>query len=160
MWKFFRKRRKEPMYKLEVTKEAVPMSTLIRWYCYDLGIEDVNDLVKEFNLMPVSDEGEQYETDESGRRMENIIPLLPFLDMMSRINAKAVSTIQFEDVDASELEGLDTDVMEAIYGQISFAALTAAFSSAIELGLVYRNYESMTIADQDHVEQWMEDKNE
>lgn len=152
MWGFFRKREKEPDFKGEIVEEAVPMSTLIRWYCYDLGIDDVNSLAKQFGLFPVSEEGEEFEYEASDKRMDNIYPLLPFLDMMAKINAKAVHTIQFEDLGPEEkanIEGLDTEVMEIIYSQISFAALTAAFSAALELGLVSRNYGTMTIGQPD-----------
>lgn len=124
------------------------MSTLIRWYCYDLGIDDVNSLAKEFGLFPVSAEGEEFEHEASNNRMDNIYPLLPFIDMMSKINAKAVHTIEFEGLGPegrASIEGIDTEVMEIIYSQISFAALTAAFSAALELGLVNRNYGMMRI---------------
>lgn len=150
MFGFFKRR--QPRFEAELVKQAVPMSTLIRWYCYDLGIEDVNSLAEEFGLFPVSAEGEEFENDASDKRMDNIYPLLPFIDMMAKINAKAVRTIQFEGFNSEELEGLgefDPEIMEAIYSQISFSALTAAFSSAIELGLVNRNYGLMTIGEPD-----------
>lgn len=150
MFGFF-KRGRRPRFEAQIVEQAVPMSTLIRWYCYDLGIDDVNSLAEQFGLFPVSEEGEAFENDESDKRMDNIYPLLPFIDMMSKINAKAVSAIQFEGLGEEELANLgefDPEIMEAIYSQISFAALTSAFSSAIELGLVNRNYGTMTIGEQ------------
>ena len=37
----------------ELTRDSVPLSTLARWYLYDLGIEDANTFgAKVFNLTP------------------------------------------------------------------------------------------------------------
>lgn len=145
-WKFW-KRNNPIRVVAEITQEAVPLSTLIRWYCYDLEIEDVNGLVKEFDLMPVSEEGEDFEVNTSNDRMEAVYPLFPFIDMMAAINAKAISTIQLQDFKEEGLisDEVDPEIMESMYRQISFAALVSAFSSAIELGLVNKNYGFMSI---------------
>jgi len=78
-WKIW-KRNKAPRLVAEISQDKVPLSTLIRWYCYDLGIEDVNDLVKAFSLMPVSQEGEDFEKEASERRIDAVVPLMPFIE--------------------------------------------------------------------------------
>jgi hypothetical protein len=144
-WKFWRRKDKDfPQF----LSEKIPLSTLIRWYCYDLGIEDVNSLVKEFDLMPVSPEGEEFELERSEERMDNVLPLVPFFEMISAINAKAVSTIQLKEIDTDELEALDSEMMESLYRQVSFAALTAAFSAALEIGFLNKSYGFLALESQ------------
>ena len=154
-WRFWKRRRPRIQLISEVTKETIPISTLVRWYCYDLGIDDVNSLVKEFNLMPVSDEGDSFEKDASEKRMDVVYPLFPFLDMMAEINAKAISTIQIQDFQEHNelLADIDPEIMEAIYKHISFACLLSSFSAAIQLGMVSRNYGFMGIEEGQDYEQ-------
>jgi hypothetical protein len=45
-----------------VTRDSVPLSTLARWYIYDMGIEEPNKFGgKVFNLNPISSEGKEKE---------------------------------------------------------------------------------------------------
>jgi hypothetical protein len=149
-WKFW-KRDKAPKLVAEITQDKVPLSTLIRWYCYDLGIDDVNDLVKSFNLMPVSKEGEEFEQEASERRIDAVVPLMPFIEMIAAINSKAISTIQLQEFKNEEVleADLDPDMMEGLYRQVSFAAMVAAFSAAFELGLVNENHGLMFMEGKD-----------
>lgn len=149
-WKFW-KRNKAPRLIAEISQDKVPLSTLIRWYCYDLGIEDVNDLVKAFSLMPVSQEGEEFEKEASERRIDAVVPLMPFIDMIASINAKAISTIQLQDFKNEEVleADLDPEIMEGLYRQVSFAAVVAAFSAAFELGLANENHGLMFMEGKD-----------
>ena len=134
-WKFWKKNEEPQIY-----SNTVPLSTLIRWYCYDLGIEEPNDLFRAFDLMPVSKEGEEYEMGESESRVEEIDGLIPFFKMISAINAKAISTIQLQDIETEDVSDIDPDLMEGLYQQVSFAALVAAFSAALELGFLNKWY--------------------
>ena len=136
-WKFWKS---TPKVTIDVMKEKIPLSTLIRWYCYDLGIDDVNSLVKSFNLMPVSQEGEEYEQDKSQKRMDEIVDLMPYFQMVAEINAKAISTIQLQDVETDDVADIEPELMEGLYRQVSFAALIAAFSAALEIGILNRSY--------------------
>ena len=148
-WKFWKRQEEVPPPFLS---EKIPLSTLIRWYCYDLGIEDANSLVKEFNLMPVSEEGEEYEMERSDERVDNILPLMPFFEMIAAINAKAVSTIQLQEINTDELEDLDSEMMESLYRQVSFAALTAAFSAALEIGFLNKSHGFLSLEGHDKEE--------
>lgn len=148
-WKFWKRKEQIPP---QFLSEKIPLSTLIRWYCYDLGIEDVNSLVKEFDLMPVSLEGEEYEMDQSDERVHNILPLMPFFEMVASINAKAISTIQLQEIKTDEFEDIDSEMMESLYRQVSFAALTAAFSAALEIGFLNKSHGFLSLENQNKEE--------
>ena len=139
-WKFWKKEDKPQVY-----SNKIPLSTLIRWYCYDLGIEEPNHLFRAFDLMPVSEEGEEYEMGESETRVDEIVGLLPFFEMIAAINAKAISTIQLQDIETEEVSEIEPKLMEGLYQQVSFAALVAAFSAALELGFLNKSYDFLSI---------------
>ena len=139
-WKFW-KRDETP----QVYSDQIPLSTLIRWYCYDLGIQEPNDLFRAFNLMPVSKEGEEYEMGESETRVDEIVGLLPFFEMIAAINAKAISTIQLQDIETEDVSEIEPELMEGLYQQVSFAALVAAFSAALELGFLNKSYNFLSV---------------
>jgi len=139
-WKFWKKEDEPQVY-----SNKIPLSTLIRWYCYDLGIEEPNHLFRAFDLMPVSEEGEEYEMGESETRVDEIVGLLPFFEMIAAINAKAISTIQLQDIETEEVSEIEPKLMEGLYQQVSFAALVAAFSAALELGFLNKSYDFLSI---------------
>ena len=139
-WKFWKKDNEPQIY-----SNQIPLSTLIRWYCYDLGIEEPNHLFRAFNLMPVSQEGEEYEMGESETRVDEIVGLLPFFEMIASINAKAISTIQLQDIETVDVSEIEPELMESLYRQVSFAALVAAFSAALELGFLNKSYNFLSI---------------
>jgi hypothetical protein len=139
-WKFWKKDNEPKIY-----SDQIPLSTLIRWYCYDLGIEEPNDLFRAFDLMPVSKEGEEYEMGESETRVDEIMGLLPFFEMIAAINAKAISTIQLQDIETEDVSEIEPKLMEGLYQQVSFAALVAAFSAALELGFLNKSYNFLSI---------------
>ena len=139
-WKFWKKEETPQVY-----SNQIPLSTLIRWYCYDLGIEEPNHLFRDFDLMPVSKEGEEYEMGESETRVDEIVGLLPFFEMIAAINAKAISTIQLQDIETEDVSEIEPKLMEGLYQQVSFAALVAAFSAALELGFLNKSYNFLSI---------------
>lgn len=139
-WKFWKKDDEPQVY-----SNQIPLSTLIRWYCYDLGIQEPNDLFRAFDLMPVSKEGEEYEMGESETRVDEIVGLLPFFEMIAAINAKAISTIQLQDIETEDVSEIEPKLMEGLYQQVSFAALVAAFSAALELGFLNKSYDFLSI---------------
>jgi hypothetical protein len=139
-WKFWKKDDEPQVY-----SNQIPLSTLIRWYCYDLGIQEPNDLFRAFDLMPVSKEGEEYEMGESETRVDEIVGLLPFFEMIAAINAKAITTIQLQDIETEDVSEIEPKLMEGLYQQVSFAALVAAFSAALELGFLNKSYDFLSI---------------
>lgn len=125
---------------MEVVTETVPLSTLIRWYIYDLQIKDANKLAAEFDLMPVSEEGEQKELDDAEARVDRIYSLLPLVEVFSEINAKAVLTLQTDEMIEMGMKpeqlAEEAETLKGFYQSVSAAALISMLSSALELGII------------------------
>jgi hypothetical protein len=134
-WKFWK--RNQP-FNFKVSSEEIPVSTILRWYCYDLDIEDTNNLVTEFNLIPVSEEGEEHERKESDERMKEVTQFFPFFDLMSEINSRAITALQLKEL-PTEMQEVGPEVLELMYKHVSLSALISSFSTAIALGLVHSN---------------------
>jgi len=128
---WFRKKREDPIERTEV-----PFSTIMRWALYDLSVENPNEIATVLGLSPVSDEGHQKEEDDSEERLSALDEMLPFMDIISELNAKIVVATQIRDssIDVSED---DIDLMTGLYKIISFSALVSAFSSGIQLGMLH-----------------------
>jgi hypothetical protein len=124
-----------------VTRDSVPLSTLARWYIYDMGIEEPNLFGgKVFNLNPISSEGKEKEEEDSVNRMGFVIPILPFLSVMAELNAKAIAEVQKSDMIKHGMpeDEVDTGLVETtqFYQNIGFAALISSYAAAAELGLI------------------------
>lgn len=123
-----------------VTK-AVPISTLARWYMYDMDVEDTNKLAVSLDLTPVSPEGDEKERQDSDVRVEHISPLMPFFYTLADINANVVLNVQKANL-PEEMRGVFDGSPEELhhlynfYRSMSFAAILSSFSSAAELGLI------------------------
>lgn len=132
-------RRKKRKPETHVTE--VPMSTLARWYFYDAGLEDPNKMASLVGMMPDSSEGSVMEEEASDQRLERVIPLIPYLETISEINARSIATIQFDHfskhtpMDEEQLEH-EKEHIEDMYRQVGYSALLAAFSAALELGII------------------------
>jgi len=140
-WKFWKK---SPKYIIENTITEVPLPVLARWYFYDAGLEDPNKIASLVGMMPVSDEGEEQEESESDARLINVMPLVPFLETMADINARAITAIQFDHY--TKQEGIDEaqlahekEHIEDMYVQVGYSALLSAFASGLELGIISTN---------------------
>ena len=142
-WKFWKKPKEE--VKLETTMKAVPMTTLYRWYCYDIGMENTKTLDKAIGVMPISDELAEKEEQESLKRLTRIAPLMPFLNTIAAINSTVFTEQHLKlmmEVNPllenmpEEAREHALEAMTAMYEYLSVSALVSAFSSSIELGLV------------------------
>ncbi|CAB4128955.1 hypothetical protein UFOVP225_113 [uncultured Caudovirales phage] len=128
----------------EYVMDKIPLTTLFRWYMYDMNVEEPNQHVNVFDLTPVSEEGDEKERQESDNRSDQVEPLLPFLNLYANMNAKYIFEMQKADLlDApgmteSKLRD-EAAVIQAFYRQVTFAGLVTSFSSALELGLVKVN---------------------
>lgn len=123
----------------EVTK--VPLTTLYRWYMYDMNVETPNKHLDIFHITPVSDEGDEKEREDSDLRTDMVSPLIPFLNLYANMNAQYVFEMQKDELlsmPGMTLNRLETETgsLKQFYRQITFAGLLTAFSSAIELGIV------------------------
>jgi hypothetical protein len=128
----------------EYVMDKIPLSTLFRWYMYDMNVDEPNKHTKVFDLTPVSPEGDEKERQESDLRSDQVEPLLSFLNLYANMNARYIFEMQkAELLDAPEmteekLKG-ESAKIQAFYRQITFAGLVTTFSSALELGLITVN---------------------
>ena len=125
----------------EIVSKDIPLTHLMRWFLYDTGLINPNEIVNRLNLTPVSDEGNVKEEEDSDNRMASIAELIPFLELMSDITADAIVAIQVQDIE--EALGSDTEqishemtVMRSLYKVVGLSALVSAFSAAAELGMI------------------------
>lgn len=117
----------------------IPLTTLARWYLYDTDLEDPNKIAPRLGLSLVSDEGNEKELQDSDKRLDQILNLYPFIGAIADINARAVATTQIMHMEEHN-GGTDISDSEAmiseLYRTIGHAAITSAFSTAVELGIV------------------------
>lgn len=121
----------------------LPVTTLNRWFLYDTGIGNENDLAESIGLTRVSEEGASKERDDSDKRIEKIAYLFPFLDHVSNLTAETVAFSQeqamLEDgVPISEVEH-DLTIVKRVYKAIALSSLMASFSIANELSFINTN---------------------
>lgn len=131
----FRSRKHE-----ENDKTEVPFSTIMRWALYDLAVESPNEVAVLLGLTPVSDEGDEKEEEDSHLRLAELEDLLPFIDIISELNAKIISSVQrreFKETEGIRVDSKDMSLMEDFYKTVGFSALVSAFSTAIELGIIH-----------------------
>ena len=125
---------------IEISK--IPLTTLYRWYMYDMNVDNPNQHLDVFDITPVSEEGHEKELEESGLRTDKIGPLLPLINLYASMNAQYVFEMQKQDLIEAGLitvEKLENDKgsLKQLYKQITFSGLLTMLSSALELGLVH-----------------------
>ena len=125
----------------EWVSKSVPISTLARWYLYDLDVANPNKLAVSMELTPVSEEGDEKERQDSDVRIARLEGMMPFIHTMADINAKAVFQVQKNELPEEMRKFLSTESPELeqlvkFYESMSFAAILSALSSAAELGLI------------------------
>lgn len=124
---------------MEMSK--VPLTTLYRWYMYDMNDESPNAHAGVFDITPVSEEGDEKEREESDIRTERLADLIPFINLYANMNAQYIFEMQKKDLVESQVisaEKLDEDhaSLKKLYKQITFSGLLTMLSSALELGLL------------------------
>ena len=139
-WKFWQKGQNNK-YVIEKTITEVPLPVLARWYFYEAGLEEPNKIAIIVGMMPVSEEGEEQEEAESDARLINVMPLVPFLETIADINARAITELQFDHF--TKAQGMDPEELahekehiEDMYTQVGYSALLSAFASGLELGII------------------------
>lgn len=137
---WFRRKFNNDTYK--VKKEEIPFSTITRWSLYDLSVEEPNEIAVTLGLNPVSEEGNQKEEDDSSLRLEELDALLPFMDIISELNAKIIVAVQRRDmlkeglIEDEELGDEEIMHMTEFYKSIGFSAIVTAFSAGINLDII------------------------
>jgi len=124
-------------------KTEIPFSTITRWSLYDLSVDNPNQISALLGLTPVSEEGDRKEVEDSEDRLERIDELVPFIDIISELNAKIIVAVQMRDmknegvVSAGDFDHDDLEHMTEFYKSIGFSALVTAFSSGTELDIIH-----------------------
>ena len=124
-------------------KAEIPFSTIIRWALYDLSIDNPNEIAVKLGLNPVSEEGDTKEIDDSYLRLDMIGELVPYLDIISEINARIIASVQERELkegnqsSGEELKEEELEAMMEFYKALGYSALITAFSSGIQLGIIH-----------------------
>lgn len=135
MWRK-KKRKKQDTFVTEI-----PMTTLARWYFYDAGLDEPNKMASVVGMVPDSIEGSEMEEEASDLRISRVLPLIPYIETMTEINARSFAELQFDhyfethQLDPKQLTD-EKDVVEELYRQVSYSALLSAFAAALELGII------------------------
>jgi hypothetical protein len=154
--KWFKKRR-EPEY--EIVSKDIPLTHLMRWFLYDTGLIDPNEIANRLNLTPVSDEGNVKEEEDSDYRMDAIADLIPFIEIMAEITADAITAIQVKDIEESLEDDVsqvthEMTIMRQMYKVVALSSLISSFSAAVELGILSKDsVENMRLEDGNFNEQ-------
>lgn len=122
----------------------LPITTLFRWYLYDIAGEDAHKDINVFNLSPVSEEGNDKELEDSEARLINVSSITPLISLYSEMNAKYAFSIHKKEL--IKIPGVTEEMLETgkeslmeFYNHITFNGIMSIFSAAIELDLVELN---------------------
>ena len=119
----------------------LPVTTLNRWFLYDTGIGNENELAEAIGLIPVSEEGDAKEREDSDMRVDRIAYLIPFMDHISSLTAETVASSQRNAMleDGANMDDINSDIsiVKNVYKAISLSSLLSAFSIANELNFIH-----------------------
>lgn len=127
-------RRRKPEY--EVVSTEFPMSTILRWYLYDTGLDDANKLAEFVGLNKVSEEGNAKEQEDSDIRVSRIMELMPYIDALSDISADTMAALHMSNGKGAELTEEETEASKIIYKAVSMSSLIGALSIGISIGIL------------------------
>ena len=136
------KRRKD---EYEIVTSQIPMTTVYRWYIYDTVPDaNANEIAVSLGLNPISPEGEAKEREDSEERLLQVQELFPFVETISELSAKVMTSIHLKELDGIDSEDKDiilqnVDSMASVYKAIAFSTLIGAFSIGINLGMIEQN---------------------
>ena len=122
----------------------LPITTLFRWFLYDVAGEEANDYISVFNLSSVSSEGHEKELEDSEARLIEISSLTPLISLYADMNAKHSFDIQKSEL--LKVKGVTEDMLESsssgltdFYSQMTFNGIMAMLAAAVELDLIELN---------------------
>jgi len=144
-WKFWEK---EEKHEHKNTLKTVPFASLYRWYCYDIGVTDLDRLDTRVGLIPISEDAKQMELAASDERMFEISHLMPFLEGMAEISSMVFVETQFKTLaEKSDLNEEELMIMMEMIGvfqkTMALAAIVGSFSAAASLGIIEIPYSSI-----------------
>jgi len=121
------------------------MTTVYRWYIYDTVPDaNANEIAVSLGLNPISPEGEAKEREDSEERLLQVQELFPFVETISELSAKVMTSMHLKELDGIDSEDKDiilqnVDSMASVYKAIAFSTLIGAFSIGINLGMIEQN---------------------
>ena len=127
-------KRRNPKY--EVVSTEVPMSTILRWYLYDTGLDDANKLAEFVGLNKVSAEGDVKEQEDSDIRVSGIMELMPYIDALSDISADTMVALHRSNGKGADLTAEEVESSKIIYKAVSMSSLIGALSIGISIGIL------------------------
>jgi hypothetical protein len=127
------KRKKE---EYQIISNEIPMSTILRWYLYDTGLDDANKLAEFVGLNKVSEEGDIKEQEDSDLRIGRIRELMPYIDAVSDISAATMAALHQSKGEGDNLTDEERDATKIIYKAVSMSTLIGALSIGINIGVL------------------------
>lgn len=133
----------------DATSAYVPMSTLLRWYLYDMQVTNREELAAKIELPPISEEGVEMEQKDSDIRMKPVTDFESIAQAIAEVNGYIISTIQRESLQAHIEETYPNASNEEriliekaqeeasdFLDQVGFAACMFMLSVGFKLGLL------------------------
>jgi hypothetical protein len=128
----------------------LPMSTLLRWYLYDLEVEKPEEFATKYlDIPPISDEGMDMERKDSEERMGRVKEFESIAQAVAEINGYIINAIHEEGFEAAikehhpelteeELKDLRAAREEsaAFLDQVGYASCLFMLSIGFNLGLI------------------------
>jgi hypothetical protein len=122
----------------------IPISTLLRWFLYDINAEDAFENAELFNLTPISEEGHEKELEDSYARLDSIEDIISFLSFYA--NATAEYAFAMNKRHLLEIPGISEDMLvsaeeplKIFYLNMTMSSLLSAFAAATELSIIKLN---------------------
>lgn len=128
-------------YDSEIVANDIPISTMFRWYLYDTGLAEANDLAEFVGLTKVSEEGDSKEREDSALRIAGMADVFPFLDTISDFAADTMVALQQmrSKEMGEEWDEDDINMHTVIFKATAMSALIGTFSIGNHLGLIHSN---------------------
>jgi hypothetical protein len=122
----------------------IPISTLFRWFLYDVSSDEAPKYAHLFNLTPVSEEGDLKEQEDSDTRIENLTEVVPLFNFYANATSEFAFNLHRDKM--IKLEGITSDMIDAseeafkeFYYHMIFAGILSSFSALAELKIIKLN---------------------
>jgi hypothetical protein len=122
----------------------IPITTLFRWFLYDVNSDDAHKYSQLFHLTPVSEEGDAKEQADSDIRVENIADIVPLLTFYANATSEFAFNLHREKL--INLDGVTDDMIDSseevfkeFYYNMVFAGLLGTFSAMNALDIIKLN---------------------
>ena len=128
--------RRKKATEYEIISNEIPMSTILRWYLYDTGLDDANKLAEFVGLNKVSEEGDIKEQEDSDLRIGRIMELMPYIDAVSDISSATMAALHQSKGVGDNFTEEEREATKIIYKAVSMSTLIGALSIGINIGVL------------------------